>query len=118
MNQTWNRRGAPDEEQITASFQTDHLWNVADRYTLNTSVDFHGYYRESGIPGAPTSISRTGIVSLASSLRVFLEDSLDLVASIYGDHRASGQSQPDYDEHSWSWSYRLAFDYALDRLLY
>jgi hypothetical protein len=114
------------EDYLRGEFSIQHLWTVADRYRLDTSLGFSGRYSEAERDDL-RSIRRDLETRLGSSFRMFVEDNLSLVASLQGsnaqiDAETTGGSQPDIEgeqyRRAWRWSYRVGLEYYLDRFLY
>jgi hypothetical protein len=114
------------EDLLRGELGIEHLWTLADRYRLDTSLGFTGRYIEME-QDDQRSIRRTLDTRLGSTFRMFVEDNLSVVASIRGTnsqdyYEVSGGPQPDLDgeryRRDWNWSYGLGFEYYLDRFLY
>jgi len=109
-------------EILRGGFSLVHLWTIADRYRLDTVLDFVGSYLERN-NDVSRIIERDFRTELGSTFRIFLEDNMSLVASIRGAN-AHGyddlQDQVDTKRYSriWDWSYGIGIEYYLDRVLY
>ena len=109
-------------EVLGGDLSLAHLWTIADRYRLDTALDFVGSYNERK-NDVRRLIERDFRTELVSEFRVFLEDNMSLVANIRGSN-AHGyddlQDQIDTERYSraWNWSYGIGLEYYLDRVLY
>ncbi len=109
-------------DTLRGNFYLAHLWTIADRYRLDTILDFVGSYHERNFE-ASRWIERDFRTALMSKFRVFLEDNMSLVASVRG---VNTQGYDDFQDsldaerysRSWSWSYGIGIEYYLDRVLY
>ena len=109
-------------ETLSGDLSMAHLWTIADRYRLDTSLDFVGSYNERN-NDVSRIIERDFRTELVSAFRIFLEDNMSLVASIRG---ANAHGYDDYQDlmdterytRSWNWSYGIGIEYYLDRVLY
>lgn len=108
-----DRRYALDVvEETSPGLSLEHLWSLADRYLLTTSLDGLFTYAEGG-----RGISRHVMTTLASRLRIFVEDRMAVVAE--ADLQFSQRRLTDAQvDRGWTWSYGLGLEYALDTLLY
>ncbi|MFH2053548.1 MAG: hypothetical protein ABIK96_13875 [bacterium] len=118
LDYTWVRNVYTVEEGAGIRFQGDHLWNVADRYRLDTMLRAGYEYREDLELVDQEYLLRSVVVDLSSSLRIYLEDSLNLVASVQGGYDWRRGGDPKVDWTLWKWSYGIGVEYALDRFLY
>jgi hypothetical protein len=87
----------------------EHLWNLTDRYRLDTSFKYRGM---SEIQGE----LRGHRGSLGSVFNVFLEDQLSLQASVQTSYQWSEQVE-DVDQN-WRWTYGVGLVYHLDRAIF
>ncbi|MCK9994746.1 MAG: hypothetical protein KAH56_00530, partial [Candidatus Krumholzibacteria bacterium] len=99
------------EELVSGGMDLAHLWTIADRYRLDTSLNVAGYYNEQNFD-AERAINRSIETTLHSIFRIFLEDSMALSASVLGSSRQSGHDSISYvyaDRYSrsWHWSYGI-----------
>jgi hypothetical protein len=104
----WQNQGDRLNEDTVLDCTVSHLWNLADRYLLETSGSYHHL-------GNIDSDTRDRAARLQSVLSIYLEDRVSLntrVAAAYD----WGRNAEDRRE-SWNWSYSLGLSYHLDRLL-
>jgi len=109
-------------EEVSGGMDLAHLWTIADRYRLDTSLNVAGYYNERN-DDADRMINRSIQTTIHSMFRIFLEDSMALSASVFGSNRQSERDRVafvDTDQYSrtWNWSYGIGIEYYLDRILY
>lgn len=109
LSYTWDNDAAASSEFASSSAGVGHLWNLADRYRLDTTLAYSGSNR-------PNGPANRGRVSISSSLNVFIEDQASLVfqakANYQWDHFES------YKRYGWAWDYRLGLTYHLDRAIF
>ena len=109
-------------EQVSGGMDLAHLWTIADRYRLDTSLNVAGYYNERN-DDTERMINRSIQTTIHSIFRIFLEDSMALSASVLGSNRQGDRDRiafVDTDQYSrtWQWSYGIGLEYYLDRILY
>jgi len=109
-------------DQVSWGMDLAHLWTIADRYRLDTSLNVVGNYDEMN-RDADRLIDRSILTTIHSIFRIFLEDSMAFSASVLGLNRQNSHDRisfVDEDRYSrtWHWSYGIGLEYYLDRVLY
>jgi hypothetical protein len=105
----WVNSNESSHDYGYASLELAHLWNLADRYRLETSARYRG----------DTQIQqeyRGQQGSLFSSFHIYLEDQLSLNVNAMASFRWSDQK--DRVVQSWNWTYGIGLVYHLDRAIF
>ncbi|MEN8007734.1 MAG: hypothetical protein ABFS42_12010 [Candidatus Krumholzibacteriota bacterium] len=104
-----------DDRYVTGSLR--HLWTIADRYRWDNRLSAVWDYHKSTNQQEENK-SRSFRASFLSQFKIFLEDSMALVAKV---NVGNMDLDPGYEHPSrkgWNWSYGLGVEYYLDRFLY
>lgn len=101
-NERTNDRGSAD---VTLA----HLWNLTDRYLLETALD----YRGSSEIQQNVDQQRA---SLGTNFHIFLEDQLSLYVNANATY--NWDKWGDRENLAWNWSYGVGLLYHLDRAIF
>jgi hypothetical protein len=111
---SFRNSGRYDDEYASLVAALEHLWNVADRHTWTSRLNYDG---DSNISGD----SRERSVNLDSTWNMRIEDQLSLRVNAglrYYWRKWHSTSPSDHDiTHGWNWGYGVSFVYHLDRVL-
>lgn len=110
----WNDYDDRSREYARFNVRLAHLWTVADRYDMRTSLT---YSNDNFMPSYAAN-RRAHFARLEPQFRIYIEDSLALVTSAAVDYISRSVQDESRLEHGWSWRYGISLEYALDRVLY
>ncbi len=110
----WNDYDDRSREYARVSVRLAHLWMMADRYDMRTSVI---YGNDHYMPSYAAN-RNNHFIYFEPQFRIYIEDSLALVTSATVNYSSSRIPDESRLEHGWSWRYGISLEYSLDRVLY
>ncbi len=105
----WENNNTTAYDGSDVDLELSHLWNLTDRYRLDTSFAYEGSARVQ-------SEMRSQSGSLQSDFYVYLEDQLSLNLSARTSYRWNEHLEAE--DLSWSWTYGVGLIYHLDRAIF
>ncbi len=105
--------GDGGREHARLLLRLGHLWMIADRYDLRTSLS---YDNDRYLPDEWAN-RQDHFVRLEPEFRIYIEDSLALVTTAMLDYSSMRIRDESMLRHGWQWSYGISLEYALDRVL-
>ncbi len=103
----WMNQEDAAAERATFEVSGNHLWSLADRYLLETQLRY-------ALANSIEAERRLQDVAWSSSLNVYFEDQVSLLATVGAHYDGNRVFTDEYT--GWSWSYQLGLTYKLDRL--